>query len=266
MSHGGVSTLNPVETSARGTTGLQTFLQDQTTATLDVPFLKLIKSTTLAADTVVDNRTVTLGTGHGAVIGNIIEIADPAEGSYFLQCAVTGVAGDVVTLDCPVNRVYLAATALVSISTAEMNVNGSVTPQVFTVLPFPQQSGDMVRMIVEMRDDAAMAFDTFGGLPPLANGVVVRVNNGDGTYRNMYNFKTNGDIIEQAFDHSFQTGVGGSVRGFTSRITWGGQSKRGVVIRLDGAESQAIEIIVQDDLTGLIRMHWTCNGHELQEP
>jgi hypothetical protein len=271
MSHGGISILSPVETSDRGTTGVQSFIQDQTTPVLDVPFLQQESTPTLAIDTVADgtNRNITLTAGHGltdpADVGKTIEIADPNNGSFFMQCAITAIVGDVVTLDCPVNRVYLASNAIVAVSTADMNVNGSVTSQVFSVLPFTAQKGDMVRVIVEMRDDAAMAFDTFGGISELTNGVVVRVNNGDGTYRNLYNFKSNGDIIEQAFDHSFQTGVGGSTRGFTSRITWGGQSKRGVVIRLEGSKSESLEIVVQDDLTGLTRMHWTCSGHELQE-
>jgi len=145
-----------------------------------------------------------------------------------------------------------------------MNVDGSVTPVVFSVLPFSAQSGDMVRMIVEMRDTSPMDFETYGGLPALTNGCVIRVKNGDGTYRNLYNFKSNGDIIEQCFDHDFFLNNGGNVRGFTARLTWGGTSKHGVVIRLDGSLGEALEFIVQDDLSELTRMHWTAQGSEIQ--
>ena len=256
------------ETTARGGTGLGVFIQDQTTGVLDVPFLQQLSTPTLAANTVVNSRDITLTAGHGltgANTGDIMEIADSTNGSYFMQCSITGVSGDVVTLDCPINRVYTTANHLLSVSSDTMNVDGSATPVVFSILPFNLQSGDMVRMIVEMRDNADMDFSSFGSLNALTNGCVVRVNNGDGTYRNLYNFKSNGDIIEQCFDHSFLSPkAGNSERAFAARLTWGGQSKHGVTIRLDGSIGEALEFIVQDDLTGLNKMHWTCQGSELQ--
>jgi len=261
-----------IETSARGGVSLGVTLQDQTTGVLDVPFLLSESEPTLAADTVVGLYTVTLSPGHGLInlahpagnIGDILEIADTTNGSFFMQCAIQDITGDVVTVDCPVNRVYTTTESLLSVSHVDMNVDGSVTPVVFSVLPFSVQQGDMVRIIVEMRDNSAMDFETFGGIPELANGCIIRVNNGDGTYRNLYNFKSNGDIIEQCFDHDFFLNNGGNTRGFTARLTWGGQSKHGVVVRLDGSLNESLEFIVQDDLTGLTRMHWTAQGSELQ--
>ena len=252
--------------NASGTTGFNVFLGDQTEGVLDVPFLQQLSTPTLAADTVIDSRDITLTAGHGltgADAGKVVELADITNGSYFMQCDITGVSGDVVTLDCPVNRIYTTTESLVAVSNADMNIDGSTTPVIFSVLPFSAQAGHMTRMICEMRDAADMDFTTFGGIPELTNGVVVRINNGDGTYRNLYNFKSNGDIIEQCFDHSFLLPkAGNSIRGFTTRLTWAGQSKRGVTISLDGSKNESLELIVQDDLTGLDRMHWTCNGHE----
>jgi hypothetical protein len=258
------------EVSERGNKGQGVFVQDQTTGVLDVPFLSLIDDTiTLAVDTVVNSRTIQLSPGHGLVSptndGNIIEIADSSNGSFFMQCAIVSIAGDVVTLDCPVNRIYTTTGSLLAVSNSDMNVDGSVTPVVFSVLPFSLQVGDMVRIITEMRDNAPMDFETFGGLPELTNGCVIRVNNGDGTYRNLYNFKSNGDIIEQCFDHRFFLNNGGNIRGFTARLTWGGQSKHGVVVRLDGSLGESLEFVVQDDLTGLTRKHWTAQGSEIQD-
>jgi hypothetical protein len=260
----------PIETSDRGTRGVAVFIQDQTTGVLDVPFLNQLSTPTLALDTVADgtNRDITLTAGHGltvADIGDIVELADTTNGSFFMQAEITGVAGDVITLDSPINRVYTTAASLVAVSDDDMNVDGSVTPVVFSVLPFSIQKGDMVRIIAEIRDNSPMDFETFGGITALTNGCVVRINNGDGTYRNLYNFKSNGDIIEMAFDHDFFLNNGGNIRGFTSRLTWGGQSKHGVVIRLDGALGEALEFVIQDDLTGLTRMHWTAQGSEVQD-
>jgi len=259
----------PTETSERGGKGVAVFIQDQTTGVLDVAFLNQLSTHTLATDTVVDSRTITLTAGHGLTTvtnaGDILEIADPASGSFFMQCAIITVTGDVILLDCPVNRIYLSASAQVAVSEPDASVDGSVTPVVYSVLPFSAQKGDMVRMIVTILDNADMDFETFGGIAALTNGCVLRVNNGDGTFRNLNNFKTNGDIIDQAFDHNFFENRGGSARGFTSRLTWGGPSKHGVVVRLDGTLGESLELVIQDDLTGLTQLHWTCQGSEIQD-
>jgi hypothetical protein len=254
------------ETSDTGNTAQRVYVQDQTSPVLTVPFLIERSQTTLAVDAVVNSRTVTLTTGHGALVGEILEIADSVAGTNFIQSEILVVAGDVITLDKPVNYPYPAATSLVVVSSDDILVDGSVTPKIFSVLPLSQQSGDMVRIIWEMRSTNTMDFETFGGASSLTNGCVVRVNNGDGTYRNLFNFKSNGDVIEQTFDYDFQVNTGNSVRGFTARLTWGGQSKHGVVIRLDGSKSQSLELVVQDDLTGINndRFHLTAQGHELQ--
>jgi hypothetical protein len=265
-----VAIVSPTETSDRGTEGVAVFIQDQTTGILDVPFLNNLSTPTLAIDTVADgiNRDITLTAGHGltvADIGNIVEIVDSANGTFFMQAAITNVVADVITLDAPINRIYTTTQSILSVSDIDMNVNGAVTPVIYSVLPFSIQKGDMVRLIVEIRDNSPMDFETFGGVPALANGCVLRINNGDGTYRNLYNFKSNGDMIEQGFDHDFFLNNGGNIRGFTCRITWGGQSKHGAVIRLDGSLGEALEFVIQDDLTGLTRMHWTAQGSEVQD-
>ena len=254
--------------SDRGGRSVPVTLQDQTTGVLDLLFLKDGVAITLAANTVIGSNNITLTAGHGLTTasnaGDVIELADNADGSFFTQSEIVTVTGDVVLLDTPVNRIYTTAGSTISHSLKGMNVDGSVTPQVFTIKPLSNQAGDITRIICEIRDGAAMDFETFGALVALLNGMVVRVNNGDGTYRNLYNFKSNGDIILQSFDHNFAVNNGGGIRGFTARITFAGQSKHGVAIRLDGALGEELEIVIQDDLTGLTRMHWVGQGSELQ--
>jgi hypothetical protein len=266
-----VSIISPLETTARGGTGIPVFIQDQTTGVLDLPFLQEGNSITLAVNTVIGSRNITLTAGHGLTTGtnagDVIELANNTNGSFFTQCEIVTVTGDVVLLDCPVNRIYTTSDSIVQHSIKGMNVDGSSTPQIFTIKPTPVQSGDVTRIICEIRDNSAMDFETFGALTALLNGLVIRVNNGDGTFRNVYNFKSNGDIILMSFDHDFAINNGGGVRGFTARITFAGQSKHGVAIRLDGSvgTGEQLEMIVQDDLTGLTRMHWVAQGSELQE-
>lgn len=262
-----VDIVSPLKISDRGVEGLPVFIQDQTSPVLSVPLLQGRTVLTLASDTVIGSRTITLTAGHGVTDGEIIELADNTVNKFMQsEVVVGGVSGNVITLDQPVNRVYTAAGALVQGSSNNLLVDGSVTPQVFSVLPLPDQSGDMVRIILELRSSNSMDFTTFGGASELINGCVLRIKNQDGTFINLFNFKSNSDFFEQGFDHEFLLPKGGNViNGFVARVTWGGQSKHGVVIRLDGSLGEELQIVIQDDLTsGNTRFHLTAQGHEIQ--
>ena len=266
---GGADLEASFETSNRGNTALGVFVQDQTSFPLSVPFLQERTTTSLAIDATVDSRFVTLTAGHGAVVGNIMELAQTATGVFF-QATIIGIVTNVIELDQPVNFPYLA-TDIAVISTDDMIVDGSTTPQVFSILPLPTQSGDMVRVIWEIQNVGNdMDFSTFGGAAALPTGCVLRIKNGDGTFRNLMGFMTNGDIINQCFDHTFLLPQqGNATRGFTARLTWGGQSKHGMVIRLDGSLGEELQVLIQDDLTAGATANsiftMRAQGHELQE-
>lgn len=254
------------ETSDRNVTALGIFAQDQTTPVLTVPFLQGRATISLAIDTVLDSRTITLTAGHGALVGEIIELADPIV-LKFMQSEVIAINVNVITLDQPVNRVYFASTAIAQRSSSDMLINGSITPQIFSILPLPSQQGDMVRIIMEIEGTTDMDSTTFGSDDALTNGCVIRVVEPDGNFKNLFNFKSNGDFLSQGFDHSFlQPKTGNAIRGFTSRVTWGGQAKHGVVIRLDGSLNEQLQVVIQDDLTlgANTKFKITAQGHELQ--
>jgi hypothetical protein len=268
----GVDTLSvhissPVEVSERGGTGIPVFIQDHTTGVLDLPFVKFLQPLTLAVDTVVNSNSITVAAGHGltnADAGIHIALFNTPT-STFMSTSLISVAGDVLLLDSPVNIVYAVGVGTAGVFQRNMNVDGSITPQIFSVTAREGITGDIAALSMTFRDTVAMDFDTFGGIPELINGVVLRVNNGDGTYRNLYNFKSNGDIIQMAQTHDFTMNNGGGIRGFNAHITFGGPENHGVVIRLNYVLNESIELVVQDDLTGLTVMDWIVQGSETQE-
>jgi len=97
----------------------------------------------------------------------------------------------------------------------------------------------------------------FGGGSALTNGIVLRANNGDMT--NIWNVKSNGEIALLAFDAQYADKAPAGLNGFRFRNTYGGQSKHGVVIRLGFSEK--LELLVQDDLTGLDGFTMMAQGH-----
>lgn len=256
----------PVEVSNRGSIGASVFVNDQTTAALDIPFLLRIGSTTLAAPATKDIYVVQLSPGHGVIVGNVIEIASP---TTFMQATVLSVVGDSITLDNLVNHAYPAGTP-VEVSSRDLRVDGSVTPQVFAIAPTPDQSGDITRIIIGLQSTTAMDFSTFGSLPTLTRGCLLRVRKPDGDYVNLFNWKSNGGFAIRSFDTQFQSKIGGGLHSFIARTTYAGQSQRGVVIRLDGGKGvvppERLELVVQDNLSvGLAEFIAVAQGHELQE-
>ena len=261
----------PIEVSNRNVQGAAVFIQDQTTEALDVPFLRSRVFSTVATQPAIDDRDIVLSAGHGAVIGDVIEIAEQ-DGSTFMQARALNVVSNTITLDQPMNHAYTVGSTSV-VSDDDMLVNGVTTPQIFSILPLATQKGDMVRIIFEIRSTNPIDFSTFGGEQALLNGCVLRIKRENGEFKNLWNWKNNGDLVLRSFDNVIQDKAGGTEHGIVVRSTFGGQSRRGVVIRLDGSLGEELQIVIQDDLTlgapggsptknTLFRI--VAQGHELQ--
>jgi hypothetical protein len=259
----------PTEISNEGIRGVPVFIKPNTAGPLDLHFVQFIAPLTLAVDTVVNSNTITVTPGHGfttADAGKHLALFDFIDDpSVFTSTELISVAGDVFLLDSPLPRVFNTVDATAAIFHNNMNVDGSITPEVFSVSSRPGLSGNVMGINMQLRDTVGMDFETFGGLPVLTNGVVVRVNMGNGTYRNLYNFKSNGDIILMAKSHEFTENIGGGIRGFNARVIFGGEDNHGVVVHLDGALSETLEVVIQDDLSGLTLMDWVAQGTETPE-
>lgn len=260
-----VGLTTPIETSGRGCVGVPIFVQDQTTESLDVPFLLDRGTFNLDGDTVRDSRFFDAVTGHNIVVDEIIELADSAS---FMQTKVLGVVADTIEVDIPVNHVYLSG-GTGTRSTDDMRVDGSVTPQVFSILPLAGQAGDMTRVILTIETTQGMDFTKFGDANALTNGCVLRIKRSNGDFRNQLNFKTNGDFIEKCYDHIPLPRSGAGGFGLVFRLTYAGQDKHGVAVRVDGDEDEEWQLVIQDDISvatlGLLKLRMSAAGHELQE-
>lgn len=239
--------------------GVPVNVQDQTSRPIDLRFSRLLNTTTLAADAVVNTYTVTLTAGHGAVAGNTLGLLDSTIDYEVYNAQILVVAGDVLTLDSPISYPFPTATTVALIATSALNVDGSVTPQVFPLTNAFDVPVDITRIILHITDASAMDDALFGGLPALTNGIVFRRNENDGTYTNYWNAKTNGRMGEIAYDARYDSKAPAGVYGFTAMFSYAGQIMHGVAIRI--LEGQAIELVVQDDLTGLLSFTITCQGH-----
>jgi len=223
-------------------------LQDQTTDPLEFYMMQMINNVTIAINTNIDDRNITLIAGHGFLVGEWLCLQ---ETNKLYQGQVLAVVGDVITVDTPLDFNF-SVNAFGCRSIINMAVDGSATPQIFRVKPIPGEwdvEWDITRIICSITDGSAMDTSKFGGLPALTNGVVLRKK--DGVFKNLYNVKTNGQYADIAYDVSFDDRAPAGFFGFRVRKTWAGQAKSGVAIRLDSLKDEELQNLIQDDLTGL---------------
>lgn len=250
-----------LEISSRGSHGLAMFILDQTTQPLDVWMTNkkgVVTTTTVATQ---GGNTVDLEPGHGAVIGDVIE---SSTADNFVQALIVNVVGDTITVNTPWSRTFPIGTTI-GLGSPKMDVVASPgSPVIFSLKPSSAQKVDVTRLIISVQDNLGMDFTTFGGIAALSTGCVLRQKQSDGNFINMFNWRSNGELIERSFDHSFQEKQGGGDFGFVARSTWAGQDKRGVAIRVDGSLNEELQIVIQDDLSALTKFNIVVQGHLLQ--
>jgi hypothetical protein len=253
-------------TSRRGQTNHTVLIKPNTDPSLNVPFLSTTILLTLDAAVSVGDTEIVFTDTTGVVVGDVLEIA---AGNNFLQAGVLEVNVDGVTLkvDTPSPSTFTTSAVAQYATRTVSSANGSLTsPVIFNVLPLtdPTQKGEVHRVMFFMEDATAMDSTRFGGGLALTNGCVLRVNNGDGTYYNLFNIKTNGDLMLQCGnDVVFEDRIAAGDYSLVARCTFQGEDKRGVVIALDGSRGEVLELLVQDDLSARTNLNFevVAQGH-----
>ena len=237
-------------------------IQDSDSSLIIVPFSKIVTETTLTSETAIDDHIISVASANLFVIGQLLTIYDvDTNRVYFAK--VTAINSLDISLDTPLDFNFPIG-SFVSVGDINMNVDGSVTPQIFGVrnptgedIPL---AIDITRIIFSMLTSGAVDLSKFGDINGgLVNGLVLR--KADGTYRNVFNVKTNAELKEIMYDVDIQAASGNQQDGLTGRFTFGGQEKLGAVIRL--RKDEDLQFIVQDDLTSLQSFTVTAEGSEV---
>ena len=236
-------------------------IQDQTTPLIIVYMNQVQGSAILTANFSIDSYNITINDTSVVNIGDYIGVFN-TENNRFYQGNVLEVNGLVVTMDTPSDFNFTTGDFF-QCGIKDMNVDGSITPQIFSLRADPKLdiTVDVTRVIIHITDDSAMDDEKFGGINALTRGIVLRRK--DGVYQNIFNVKTNGEFGELAYDKSYDDKAPSGFFGFTSRMTFAGQSKMGVTIRL--APDEDLQLIVQDDLTGLNKFRIMVEGHVITD-
>lgn len=219
-------------------------------------------TTTLTAAANAGDTQINLADATGFTVGVYVHMGTVAESIEPIHPQVTAVAGTLITLDRPLDFSYPNGDE-VSVSIVNM-VTGSATatlaaPISYKYRPHSGQVEHIERLLLRLVHPSAAADDLFGSIPALINGVVIRasINGQVGTFTN---WKDNGDIKLDMYDVAYTDKAGGGDFGTNGR---GSFEEIGMVVRLDPATSDYLEVLVQDNLVGpgLIDFKIKFQGH-----
>jgi hypothetical protein len=241
-------------------------VQDQYTDPIIVKFNRIDQSTVLAENTSVDSTYIIVDDPTGASAGEYIIIYNP-DLARFSKFNILSVSTDTLFIDSPMDVNYPLG-SFVDITTTNMAVDASGSIQTFGLRgTSPSPIGitlDVTRIIVHCQTSTAVDLSKFGDISGgLTNGLLLRKR--DGRYFNIFNVKTNGELANLAYDFDAQTATNPAQGqdGFVCRLTFAGQNKMGVTIRLEPGED--IEFILSEDYSDLVVLEVIAEGHIVED-
>ena len=241
---------------------LDVCVQDQHSPVVIANFTSLDAETTNTVATAIDDRTITLNDTTGFVDGITVTIfnSDAARFTFIKQLGAP--VGNVITIDTPLDFAYPIG-SFVSAGDDNIAVDGSITPQIFALRNTTERTPitiDITRLIFTCLTNDGVDLSKFGDIiGGITNGIVLRKVNED--FNNIFNAKTNSELANLMFDFEVAAASNPAQgqNGFIGRLTFSGQNKIGVTIRI--AENDDLQLIVQDDLSSLLEFKIKMEGH-----
>jgi len=233
--------------------------ESRTSAPIDFVFAKSGGvPTVLASATAIDDTSIDVVSATGFTAGTVIAVAS---GDRFYHGHIVSVVSNTLHMDTPLDYAFAGGSVVLNF-TEDMNVDGSSSAQTFVVQSsaLGELSFMITRIIFQITCDGEPDYIEFGNIAALAKGVIVRVANGE--TRNLFNIKSNEDLNLYAYDLSFLDGVKHGTFGVTARLTFGSLGKHGTAIKITPGE--AMEVIIQDDLTDLTNFRMVAEGYVIE--
>lgn len=132
----------------------------------------------------------------------------------------------------------------------DMNVDGSVTPQVFMLECPPKYHVYLESVSIFIQDEGAFTANGYGGVAGLTNGLKVLFRQGETVIADVTDqvpIKSNSDWMSYSFEiHNFNFSGGQSVLAMSYNLAANGRPYK-------LSPGQNFAVIVRDDLTGLTK-------------
>lgn len=232
-------------------------IQDQTSPIVEAYMVIYVRTLILANPTVIDSYDVVVADASLVTVGNVVTLQNKQRG---FQGKVLSKVGNILTLDSPFDYVFPIEGTAIREGKTSLNVNGSVTPITVIFKPTTGVMWDIYSIALSIVDNTAMDDSLFGGLPSLTKGIVLRKT--DGESRSYFNIKSNGGFSTRGdliYSEKAPSGYYGLtfIKDFPKTV--------GVAIRLNGDKGEQLELIIQDDLSGIFSFTALCRGHIVED-
>lgn len=215
-------------------------------------------SSTLASPALINTKTLVLVDATGFTIGEPINIFSDSAHTHMYR-KITNIVTNTLTLDSNID-IALPNGSTITQTSFNMAVDGSVTPQIFTMRPAGTENIDITRLLFEIVDATAADDSKFGGIVGgITNGIHIRKNFNDTAYQTLAIWNKNQEMKEDMFNVDYTDKAGGGNHGVNGR--WSLLGGTGAIINLDAFSGEFMECIVQDDLTLLIDFEMKMQGH-----
>lgn len=216
-------------------------------------------TTMFAIPPIAEARSFTVVDASAFSVGDIIQIEDGTVETDYPE--ILAIVGNEITINRPIDKTYTINDGIRKIL-VNMAVDGSVTPLSFKYLPNTTTSTtNITRMLLSLVHPTAGDMALFGNLDRLERGVLVRAwYKRTNEYKTITTWRTNQEMANCMYDVRFDTrSSGGGSYGTSGRWTF---TNAGIVAQLDeGLPYDFIEILIQDDLTGLTSFNVNVQGH-----
>jgi len=222
-----------------GGTNRDALPQDPTSEPVLLKITRHIGTAILSTQISVDDNVISLQSGHGFVIGNIIEIC---ENRRIYQSEVIGVSGNDISVNMPIDYNY-SVNSIINRCDPNIVVDGSSNRIEFYASPCEGTAWDVYSLILTTETKNEPGPTKYSGITALEKGLYLRKSNGvfknytiirkDSDYR-AYGIKYEIDEKSPAGNYLVYAGFDlRNVLGVADRIFYGDK----------------IQLFVQDDLT-----------------
>lgn len=227
-------------------------------------FFQDLANYTLALPIASQNTSLTVTNATGVVVGSRLHLTDTSNNNHDHDILlVTVVVGNVITVNRPIDKAYAVATTIVTRVTVEMTVLGSLaSPQSFKLLPSPGEVWHLTSLDFSITDNVAMDDATFGGVPQLTNGTVIRlVDSVNSIYETFSHWRSNSSFNKDGFLTVYSSKAPSGVYGFSGSLDF--HTRYGAIVRLANTTTETIymEVLIQDDLSSLSTFEIKVHGH-----
>lgn len=214
--------------------------------------------TTLSADLSSGSTAISIASATGFVVGQNISIKNTHEETTFPR--ITAITGTLIALDRPIDMPFTTGDLVAVVNTNMAQSGGTLeAPLSYKIIPRPNQSWDLKTLILSMTHNSAGSMDLFGNLAPLTNGVVIRAYSGrSGGFFTFTNWKANQDIKDDIYQVTFDERAPSTSYGTSGKGELEGNT--GAIPRINGADGDYMEILIQDNLSGLISFRIKAQG------